>query len=95
MFPHDHHAEPPRQQPHPLGPGPGQHPVPLVHHGKNAQESIDEIAEALELAQSPEEEHSILWWWNEGCRDYATDMVHLDELNAALPARRAELFPKG
>ena len=63
--------------------------------GKNAQESIDEIAEALELAQSPEEEHSILWWWNEGCRDYATDMVHLDELNAALPARRAELFPKG
>jgi len=60
----------------------------------NAQESIDEIAELLELTQSPEEEYSILWWWNEGCRDYCDSMEHLAELNAALPARRAELFPQ-
>lgn len=55
--------------------------------------AIDEVAELLELCISPEEAHRILWWWNEGCRDYAKDMRHLAELDAELPARRAELYP--
>jgi len=57
-------------------------------------DAIDEAAELLELCLSPEEEKRVLWWWNEGCRDYADSMEHLAELNAELLARRAELFPK-
>lgn len=57
-------------------------------------DAIDKVAELLELCLSPEEERSILWWWNEGCRDYADSMKHLAELDAALPARRAELYPR-
>lgn len=57
-------------------------------------EAIDRAAEYLELCLNEEEERRVLWWWNEGCRDYARHMDHLEELNAALPARRAELFPQ-
>lgn len=55
--------------------------------------AIDQVAEMLAACLNDAEEARIVWWWNEGARDYASDMDHLGELNTALILRRAELFP--
>lgn len=55
-------------------------------------ESLNRVAEMLELAADDHERHQVRWWWNEGCRDYAQDMGHLDELLQALENRRAALY---
>lgn len=55
---------------------------------------LDEVAEALELCLNGEEERRVIWWWNEGIRDYAESEDHIAELNQLLLNRRAELYPK-
>lgn len=36
------------------------------------------------LTSTEEIQKSLLWWWNEGIRDYARDQDHVGELNEAL-----------
>lgn len=47
----------------------------------NEVEALNKAKEMLALCITEEEIFSVLWWWNEGCRDYAHDMKHLEELN--------------
>lgn len=55
---------------------------------------LDKVAEYLELCLNEDEERRVIWWWNEGIRDYAESEKHIAELNQRLLHRRAELFPK-
>lgn len=42
-------------------------------------------AQGLLAGTLNEQEHArVLWWWNEGCRDYAGSEERLAEMNAAL-----------
>ena len=43
------------------------------------QSAFNSVREYLDIA-TPDEAATVRFWWHEGCRDYARDMGHLDEL---------------
>lgn len=49
------------------------------------------VAEYLLVCLTPDEEAQVMWWWNEGTRDYATDMGHLEDMKALLLERKVQL----
>lgn len=55
---------------------------------------LDKAAEYLALCLNGEEERRVIWWWNEGIRDYARSEEHIAELTRRLLDRRAELYPQ-
>jgi len=57
-------------------------------------EGLDKAAEILALCITEEERFSALFWWNEGCRDYADGEKHREELVQALLNREQELYPR-
>lgn len=48
------------------------------------QDTLQAAAEYYSLAITARERERIVYWWHEGCRDYATDMKHLSELEESL-----------
>ena len=51
------------------------------------QSAFNSVREYLDIA-TPDEAATVRFWWHEGCRDYARDMGHLDELMQGM-------FPSG
>ena len=49
--------------------------------------AFNSVLEYLDVA-TPDEAATVRFWWHEGCRDYARDMGHLDEL-------MRDMFPSG
>ena len=49
--------------------------------------AFNSVLEYLDIA-TPDEAATVRFWWHEGCRDYARDMGHLDELMQGM-------FPSG
>lgn len=61
----------------------------LIHE---EQASLEAAAEYLALCASAEETARVLWWWNEGIRDYARNEEHIRELRELLITRAKELI---
>ena len=65
---------------------------------KDNQQAFEAAAENLALAKLEDEEHGTegyvdLWiWFEEGARNYATDMYHLTGIQDRLKARAQELY---
>lgn len=57
-------------------------------------DGLDKAAELLALCITEKERFSALFWWNEGCRDYADGEKHREELVQALKDREQELYPR-
>lgn len=51
---------------------------------RGEESALQEARVIYHSAANDEERGRLEWWWNEGCRDYAEGMAHLDELNALL-----------